>query len=140
MQISSRFTMAVHIFTCIAVFQGEQNVTSEFLAGSVNTNPVTIRRILLQLKAAGLVEISQGRKGMSLARPLDQIILFDVYQAVECVGGGQLFHFHDAPNPQCPVGRSIHKALDGKLDQVQRAMEAELRRITLADVLRDAAP
>ena len=49
MQISSRFTVAVHIFACIHTFGGERKVTSEFLAMSTNVNPVIIRKILSQL-------------------------------------------------------------------------------------------
>ena len=52
MQISSRFTIALHIFTCVDVFKDECKVTSDFLAGSINTNPVIIRKILTQLKNA----------------------------------------------------------------------------------------
>ena len=37
----------------------------------------------------------------------------------------------------CPVGRNIHKVLDGRLAQVQKAMEDELSSITLEDVMRD---
>ena len=51
--------------------------------------------------------------------------------------GGELFHFHENPNPQCPVGRNIHTVLDGKLEQVQKAMEKELNSITLEDVEMD---
>ena len=42
MQISSRFTIAVHIFACIDTFGEEMKVTSEFLASSINVNPVII--------------------------------------------------------------------------------------------------
>ena len=52
MQISSRFTLAIHIFACIDTFEKEYKVTSDFLAGSTNVNPVVIRKILGQLKAA----------------------------------------------------------------------------------------
>ena len=54
MQISSRFTSAIHIFACIDTFKDDYKVTSDFLAGSTNVNPVIIRKILIQLKAAGL--------------------------------------------------------------------------------------
>lgn len=65
MQISSRFTMAIHMFACIDTFT-EQKMTSDFMAGSIGTNPVIVRKILQQLKAAGLVEVSRGtRKGKS---------------------------------------------------------------------------
>lgn len=69
MQISSRFTLAVHIFACIETFQDARKVTSEFLAGSTNVNPVIIRKILGQLKAAGLVEVARGTGGASIAKP-----------------------------------------------------------------------
>ena len=65
MQISSRFTIGVHTLLCIAYFKDEK-VTSNFIAGSVNANPVVIRRMLGQLKAAGLVTVEAGVGGASL--------------------------------------------------------------------------
>ena len=137
MQISSRFTLAVHIFACIDTFQDAYKVTSEFLAGSTNVNPVIIRKILSQLKAAGLVAVARGTGGVSVAKPLEEITLLDVYRAVACVEHGTLFHFHENPNEQCPVGRNIHRILDDKLLRVQNAMEKELASITLEDIKRD---
>ena len=58
-------------------------------------------------------------------------------QAVECTPSEELFHFHENPNQDCPVGRNIHHVLDDKLAKVQEAMEKELASITLADVKRD---
>ena len=138
MQISSRFTIAIHIFSCISIFEKENKITSDFLAGSVNVNPVIIRKLLSQLKSAGLVNVQRGSGGASIAKPLEQITLLDVYQAVECIDNGELFHFHEHANPECPVGRNIHRILDGKLQRVQQAMEGEMEKITLADVIRDA--
>lgn len=137
MQISSRFTIAIHIFSCINTFEKENKITSGFLAGSVNVNPVVIRKLLSQLKAAGLVNVQRGSGGASIAKPLDQITFLDVYRAVECIENGELFHFHENSNPECPVGRNIHRILDGKLHQVQKAMECEMEKITLADVILD---
>lgn len=137
MQISSRFTLAVHIFACIDTFKDQYKVTSDFLAGSTNVNPVIIRKILGQLKAAGLVEVARGSGGASIPKPLDEITFLDIYHAVDCVESGELFHFHENPNTNCPVGRNIHHVLDDKLMRVQRAMEQELASITLADVKKD---
>lgn len=137
MQISSRFTLAVHIFACIDVFKDEYKVTSDFLAGSTNVNPVIVRKILGQLKAAGLVEVARGSGGASIPKPLSEISLLDIYNAVACVENGELFHFHENPNPDCPVGRNIHAVLDDKLMRVQKAMETELSSITLEDIRRD---
>lgn len=137
MQISSRFTLAIHIFACIDTFGSEYKVTSEFLAGSTNVNPVIIRKILSQLKKAGLIEVARGTGGTTVAKPLEEITFFDIYNAVECVEKGELFHFHENPSTSCPVGRNIHHILDDKLLQVQSALEKELAAITLADVKRD---
>lgn len=139
MQISSRFTLAVHIFACIDTFKDECKVTSDFLAGSTNVNPVIIRKILGQLKNAGLVKVARGSGGASIARPLKDITFLDIYKAVECVDNGELFHFHENPNPACPIGGCIHSILDEKLERVQNAMEQELQSITLEDVKNDTA-
>lgn len=137
MQISSRFTIAIHIFSCINTFEKDNKITSDFLAGSVNVNPVIIRKLLSQLKAAELITVQRGSGGASIAKPLDQISFYDIYNAVECVEDGELFHFHEHPNAECPVGRNIHRILDEKLKRVQDAMELEMKKITLADVIRD---
>ncbi len=137
MQISSRFTLAIHIFACIDTFGNECKVTSDFLAGSTNVNPVIIRKILGQLKGAGLIDVARGTGGTTVAKPLDQITFLDVYRAVECVENGDLFHFHDNPNDSCPVGRNIHQILDDKLLRVQSAMEKELASITLEELKQD---
>lgn len=138
MQISSRFTLAVHIFACIDVFKDDYKITSDFLAGSTNVNPVIVRKILGQLKAAGLVEVARGSGGASIPKPLSEISFLDIYNAVECVENGELFHFHENPNTDCPVGRNIHAVLDDKLMRVQKAMETELSSITLEDIMKDA--
>ena len=137
MQISSRFTLAVHIFACIDTFKDDYKVTSDFLAGSTNVNPVIIRKILIQLKAAGLVKVARGTGGATISRPLDEITFLDIFKAVECVDNGELFHFHENPNNNCPVGKNIHNILDNKLMRVQKAMEDELSSITLKDVIED---
>ncbi len=137
MQISSRFTLAVHIFACIEAFGDENKVTSDFLAASANVNPVIIRKILGQLKGAGLINVARGTGGTTLTKPLGEITFLDIYRAVECVDNGDLFHFHENPNPECPVGGNIHNILDDKLQRVQSAMERELASITLEDVKTD---
>lgn len=137
MQISSRFTLAVHIMDCIAAFKDDYKITSDFLASSTNVNPVIVRKILGQLKVAGLVDVARGSGGASIPKPLGEITFLDIYKAVECIGRGELFHFHENPSIQCPVGKNIHLILDDKLMQIQNAMEKELASITLEDVQKD---
>ena len=137
MQISSRFTLAIHIFACVDIFKNDYKVTSDFISKSTNVNPVIIRKILLQLRNAGLIEVARGTGGTTITRPLSEITFLDIYRAVECGEDNTLFHFHENPNEKCPVGRNIHNVLDDKLQRVQAAMERELRSITLEDVKKD---
>ena len=134
MQISSRFTVALHIFTCVDTFGDKYKITSDFLAGSINTNPVIIRKILTQLKNAGLITVARGKGGITPTRPLREITFYDVYEAIEPLENGDLFNFHASPNPNCPVGRNIHTLLDDKLKAIQLAMENEMRKYTVDDL------
>lgn len=70
---------------------------------------------------------------MTLARPLEEISLYDVYKAVDCVSEN-LFHFHENPNPACPVGKNIHSALDGTLNEIQKTFEDKLKTFTVKDI------
>lgn len=137
MQITSKFTVAVHILTCIDIFDGQMRVTSDFLSGSTGVNAVIVRNVLGQLRNAGIVETRQGSGGAHLAKALDEVTLYDIYKAVECIDDEGLFHFHENPNVECPVGRNIHKAMDDRLAAAQTTLENELKRTTLAQVVAD---
>ncbi|MCD7892004.1 MAG: Rrf2 family transcriptional regulator [Ruminococcus sp.] len=137
MQISSRFTIAIHIFACIDTFKNEYKLTSDFLAGSVNVNPVIIRKVMQQLKRTGLINVASGTGGIEPAKPLSDITLLDIFKAVDSVEDNRLFHFHENPNSECSVGRNIHKGLDDKLESIQQAMENKMLEITVEDVIRD---
>lgn len=134
MKIASRFPIAVHTLLCIGYFAGKERTTSEFIAGSVNVNPVVIRQVLQKLKAAGLVEVERGVGGAHLLKDLADITLLDAYHAMGSVDGS-LFGIHDSPNPECPVGRAIVPLLEEKLSAAQQAMEVSLARTTLSDLL-----
>lgn len=134
MQISSRFSIGVHILSLLAINPHEHN-TSEWIAGSVGTNPVVIRRVLGQLKKAGLANVKAGSGGATLARDLDGITLLDVYRAVEVVDEGELFHVHEQPNPSCAVGANIEGVLRLMLVKAQEAMEGVLAAVTLAELV-----
>jgi Rrf2 family protein len=137
MQVSNRFSIAVHMFACMEYFKKDRKITSDFLASSVGVNPVIIRKITSQLRDAGLVKVTRGTGGISASRAPGKITLLDVFNAVDSLDEGRLFSFHENPNCNCPVGSHIHLILDDKLERVQQAMEKELSSITIADVIRD---
>ena len=134
MKISSKFTIAVHTLLLIHYFNKKHKITSNFIASSVNVNPVIIRNILLKLKNAHIVDIKAGSGGATLIKKLDEISLFDIYTAVDSVSG-DLFHFHKTPNPNCPIGKNIHNLLDIPLVNAQKALETELKKITLNNLI-----
>lgn len=135
MQFSSRLPIAVHILLAIVEFEGKNKTTSVFLAGSVNVNPVIIRNTLGQLKAAGLITVKAGEGGSALAKKPKDISLMDIFDAVE--KEEELFHFHENPNPECPVGRNVHAVLDKRLLSIQEAMKQEMKSITLQSLIDD---
>ena len=135
MQFSSRLPIAVHILLAIVEFEGREKTTSAFLSGSVNVNPVIIRNTLGQLKASGLVTVKAGEGGASLAKEPKDITLMDIFDSDE--KEETLFHFHENPNPECPVGKHVHAVLDNKLLAIQEAMRETMESITLQDLIDD---
>lgn len=132
---SSRFAFAVHVLALLSLREGAP-LSSDMIAGSVNTNPALIRRLLSMLAEAGLTTSQLGAGGGALlARAPDQITLLEVYRAVD---DAQLFALHrEEPNPACVVGRNIQGVLRGIIDEAQQAMEASLGARTLADATAD---
>lgn len=135
MNNSSRYTVAIHVLTLLA-YCGPASLTSEFIASSVNTNPVVIRRVLARLREAGLVASQAGPGGgWQLLRSPGKITLRDIYAAIE---GSTLFPLHSAtPNPQCPVGSTIQSALEGHFLSAQHVLEKDLHRTTVAQLVMD---
>jgi len=122
--------MAVHVLTVLAYKEGDR-VTSTFLAGSVNTNPVIIRRLLLALQRARLVETGKGAgSGSRLSRSPGRINLAEIYRAVE---DSEAFAPPSRkPNEACPVGHCIREALERIFASAQLALEQDLAKTTLA--------
>lgn len=136
MQISTKFTIAIHMLAAIDYFGDQETVNSASLADSIGSNPVIIRNLMSELKHAGLIDTKRGPGGIKLLKPLDQITFYDVYLAVE-KNKDELFNFHEHVNLNCPVGRNIHQALSDKLLKIQRNFEDDLKRQTVGDVEKD---
>jgi len=134
MSRATRFSVAVHTLALIERFSDDRP-TSEMIANSVGTNASFVRRVLSLLARAGLVRSSAGIAGATLARPAQRITLLEVYRAVG-MAGEHSPAIHQEPNPSCFVGRRIQSVLEVVIGSADGAFEAELRRRTLADVVR----
>ncbi|WP_103888660.1 Rrf2 family transcriptional regulator [Actinacidiphila yanglinensis] len=138
MSANSRLTVAAHALTWIGLYQrrGHEVATSEQIATSVNTNPVVIRRLLADLRKAGLADSRRGAgAGWMLSRDLAAITLLDVHDAI---AAGPIFALHrSTPDPECVVGHGIGPAMAAVYDQIESTLRGELARTTLEDILRD---
>jgi Rrf2 family protein len=125
--------MAVHVLAVLAYKEGDR-VTSGLLAASINTNPVIVRRLLLSLQRARLVETRKGAgSGSRLTRSPGRINLAEVYRAVEDVE--PFASPARKANTACPVGHCIRETLSKVFASAENAMERDLEKTTLAGVI-----
>lgn len=129
--LSSKLSVGVHILTIFALKPAE-SLTSEYLACSVNTNAVVVRRLLGTLRAAGIVGSKAGVSGgWSLRVDPARITLLDILRAVE--PQNEIFALHRSkPNPACPCGLHIESVLTAVYDRVQDGMARQLAGVTVA--------
>jgi Rrf2 family protein len=132
---SCRFSFAVHVMAVLAL-QKADCCPSSRLAQTVNTNPVVIRRILIELQEAGLISTLRGPHGGALLnRKPEKVTLREIHDAVD---QRNTFGTHPKkPSPECPVGKKITTVMQQIQDRANRALARELEKMTLADVLRE---
>jgi len=131
---NGRFATSIHILTLLAQERGEF-VSSEYLASSININPVLVRKEISNLRNHGLVATKEGKNGGSyLAKPASQIKLAEIYKAAR--NESLLGYNKNEPNPACPVGKQINQHLGEIYDIAERAVLQKLGDITLAEFCR----
>jgi Rrf2 family protein len=131
-----QFSIAVHLLAGLACGCDREGVTSGHLAESVNTSASFVRRTLAKLSKAGLVETATGKAGACwLAKGARNISLLDIYKAVDAP---RAFSIHGyAEQKVCTVSCHIKAALKKALAKTQKALEASLAEISLAQVVSD---
>lgn len=128
---NGRFAIALHILTLLDKANGEL-LSSEYLAGSININPVLVRKELSNLRNHGFVISKEGKNGGSaLAMAAQKITLGAVYESVRQIS--LLGHQKNTPNPKCPVGKDINMHLDNLYNDTEKVLIAQLSKQTLAD-------
>jgi Rrf2 family protein len=134
MKRDSRLSSMLHLL--LHMGQAARPVRSEELATMLRTNPVLVRRTLAGLRERGLVSSEKGHGGgWVVARPLEDITLYDVYEGL---GEPELFAIgHRSEQPGCQVERAVNGALDDTLAEAQALVLARLRAVTLAELAED---
>lgn len=131
MNISTKFSVAIHILIFISL---NDNIycSSTLIAKSVNTNPVVIRRIIKNLKDAGIVEISQGTKGAKLAKISSSVTMLQVFEAIN---SAPLFSNHIKESNNCEVAISVDEVICNLTNQAQTQMQEVLDNKLLSDLI-----
>lgn len=115
---NTRFATAIHIMTLLAKSPQEW-LTSEWMAGSININPVMVRKELSVLREAGIIFSRQGKEGGSqLARSAYEISISEIYKAVK--NTEVLGKKNNNPNPACSVGKEINDHLNHLFEETDQ--------------------
>ena len=133
MKISTRFSDSIHILAFIKIYADKIPLTSTNIAGSVETSPVVVRRLMSQLRKAGLITTVHGAADPQLAKDPSAISLYDIFLAVE--DDPHLFTVDPKTNPECVVGGNIQETLTTYYRQAEVAAEAKLAQISLQDII-----
>ncbi|RZJ53474.1 MAG: Rrf2 family transcriptional regulator, partial [Flavobacterium sp.] len=129
--ISGKFAITIHILTLLNKFPNDF-LSSEFIAGSMNLNPVLVRKEIANLKAHHIVESKEGKNGgTKLSKAASNITLKEVFEMTfENIGLG---YAKNQPNPDCPVGKMINQNLAELYAEMNKKVSAQLSKITLED-------
>lgn len=137
MHLSTKYSIAVHCLIFIYEYGKSKKVTSELLALSTGSNPVTIRNILSALKKEGILSVRFGTGGATICCPLKEITLYRIYSAIEPDFLSKLIGIHPAPSPFCPVGKNIHNVLDISYRKVRDDLCRSLQAVTLEEIINE---
>jgi Rrf2 family protein len=130
--VNTQFSIAVHVLAAIAHY--ETSFTSEVLAGSVNANPIFVKRIMAKLSKAKLVNATVGKAGgYALTKNPKNISLLDISHAIN---PPSVFAIHTYDKKKwCIVSNNIKEVMGDVLVGTQKAVENDLKQTTLADVV-----
>lgn len=131
---NTRFATATHILTLLAEFP-EEWLSSDWMAASINVNPVVVRKELSVLHEAGLVEGRKGKDGGSrLLKSADKIQMSDIYLAVK--NSEILGKKNQKTNPKCPIGLEINNHLNQLFQETDQLVVDALSKKSLSDFVK----
>lgn len=126
-----RFIISMHILT-LMVKNSENWLSSEFISGSINVNPVLVRKELSNLNKHGFIQTKEGKNGGSkLSRSPQKILLSEIYSSV--YNSQLLGKLLKDPNPKCNIGNKINQNISELTNTIEKVVLKKLETITLFD-------
>ncbi|MGJ7551024.1 Rrf2 family transcriptional regulator [Pseudomonas alloputida] len=134
MRNDTRLSRMLHVLIHMA--RHDKPATSETIAQMLGTNPVVVRRTMALLKEQGYVNSVKGhRGGWTLAKPLADITLLDIHEAL---GGASIFAIGlSTDHPQCLVEQAVNAALTDAFEAAQALLLERLGSVTLEQLASD---
>ncbi|MET3927178.1 Rrf2 family transcriptional regulator [Devosia sp. 2618] len=138
MKRSSRLSLALHALVHLHK-QPDEAITSATLAQCLMTNPVVVRRVLGELREAGIVGSTKGHDGgWRLLRPASDISLRTVYAAM---GESLLIRTESDPGDiQCGIVRTVNSVMGEFIADAEALLAARLERVSIHDLALQAVP
>ncbi len=128
---NNKLSVAVHLICAIEKFSNQgYDVTSKFLANSVNTNPAAIRRTISTLVKAGIIETDKGYHIVNF----HELNVYDVQKAVD--PEGKILYAHTNSHEKCPVGSKIERTMNDVFQQFQHNVENDMKSKKLSDIIK----
>ncbi|MCD0471241.1 Rrf2 family transcriptional regulator [Flavobacterium sp. JAS] len=129
--ISGKFAITIHILTLLTKYPNDF-LSSEYIAGSINLNPVLVRKEIANLKSHHIVESKEGKNGgTKLSIDPSKITLKEIFEMTfETINLG---YAKNQPNPDCPVGKKINQNLSSLYAEMNQKVSLQLEGISLED-------
>ena len=136
MKRSARLSVALHAL--VHLVDKPEAVTSTILSECLMTNPVVVRRVMGELREAGIVSSTKGHDGgWRLTRAPTEVTLHDVHDAL---GESLLLRAESDPgDTACTIVRTVDRVMTDFLADAEALLAARLKRISLADLARNSA-
>lgn len=133
MKTDSRLSGVLHILLHMA--DANEPLTSERLAGMMQTNPVVVRRLLGGLREHGIVSSEKGHGGgWRIARDPDEVTLHDIYDALDNPTIFSIGNRHQSPT--CLVERVVNDVMADAIREAESVLLARFRQVTLGELSR----
>jgi DNA-binding IscR family transcriptional regulator len=135
MRISSKTSIGIHIMILVALYGDKCKLTGAIISRSTGTNPVITRNLLSDLQNAGLINIPRGVGGSQLAKPLNSISIYDIFEATDAEKPKDIIAIHTNPHPDCPVGSIIQNVLEDPYERIGDAITQAMKKEMLIDLI-----